>query len=548
MHHEHSFSPCTNIPANGPILEILVNKLKNLKIKLGEVPSNYVGRQVFRKIVSSLSHFFGYFASPSDIGDNRPNFVFVFEYISSLFQLGNLGTSPVVFSGTREVISIDSFLYHLLSPMLKVEMILRDKKPGQINSITKNLFRVLRNSLKRCPQFFMDIRINFILSDFIKSLIDFFKFGSSISFDEEFVEDILACGKILSVLSHNQSMVIFLDSLLPYVIPWMEKYQSQRLCGDWITIVKGFVCNSEYINVERMEKCWHLFPKLVEVIKKEISPEIPIINVKDDHKSIRSEFDFQDYFVNFLDISFYFCSCSHTAEVFDILKDSLDDIIKFVVTHRVDGHMASFLQLMSSFSAIPSIVPHILPKYDEDVLYCHRNSNINSVVKVCPAYLKYLLNCHSSTYIQKLGGLIDLIRQCEGDEAFQELFLKHQDILLEIFSSYCSSDQSIWDHRFELIFCVGCLVLFSSNEEFFFDDMVRLIFNNFYENLSRIVQVLEGEIDHEFCFLCGKIFHPVNSVTSLTFIKIIEPGFRYLFKQGSMNKLCADIPTFVLGL
>ncbi|GKT36151.1 hypothetical protein ADUPG1_009171 [Aduncisulcus paluster] len=567
MHHEHSSSPCTEISVSDPTLATLGDKLKDLMIKSRTTHSKVEIKRLFDDIISYLKYFFKSFTTPSEIEENRSNFIYIFDYISSLLKRRDPTTSnPLLFKMIIESRLIQNLLRSLLTPMLKVEVILRDKNPRRINSLTKDLFLFLGVfPIMQSPLHFIyhNIIDNDKCHDFLETSINIFKHGSSMSLEEEFVESILASVKMFSVLSHTTSMHISFDSFLPYVIPWMEKYQSQRLCGDWISILRGFMYDpfGESLNSERMEKCWHLFPKLFEVIKKEISLEIPIINVQDDHQSKRSEFDFQDYFVNFLDISFYFCSCSHTAEVFDILKDSLDDIIKFVVTHRVDGHMASFLQLMSSFSAIPSIVPHISPKYDEDVLYCHRNRNYHlpsgnyySLGTKSWYYLRYFLNCHSSPSIQKLDELIGTIKEYDedegfDDEAFDQLFLKYQDSLLEIFSSCCTSHQSIRDHRIELVLCVGCLVFFFSQRDLSLsEEIIQLIFANFYDYLSRIVQGLEGDIDYEFGILCEHFLILTFCVEPLTILVKIEPELRYLFKQGAMNKLCGDTPSVVLNI
>ncbi|GKT32741.1 hypothetical protein ADUPG1_006819 [Aduncisulcus paluster] len=562
MHHEHSFSPCTEISVSDPTLATLGDKLKDL-IKFRTTHSKVEIRRLFDDIILCLKYFLKSFTTPSEIEENRSNFIYIFDYISSLLKRRDPTTSnPLFFKMIIGSSLIKNILRSLLTPMLKVEVILRDKNPRRINSLTKDLFLFLGNSMMLSPLHFINnIRDNDKCHDFLETSINIFKHGSSMSLEEEFVESILASVKMLSVLSHTTSMHISFDSFLPYVVPWMEKYQSQRLCGDWITILRGFMYDpfGESLNSERMKKCWHLFPKLFEVIKKEVSLENPTINVKDDHNvksSKRYEFDFQDYFVNFLEISFYFCSCSHTAEVFDILKDSLDDIIKFVVTHRVDGHMASFLQLMSSFSAIPSIVPHISPKYDEDVLYCHRNRNYHSrsgkYSLESLQYLRYFLNCHSSPSIQKLDELIGTIKEYDedegfDDEAFDQLFLKYQDSLLEILSSCCTSDQSICDHRIELVLCVGCLVFFFSQMDLSLsEEIIQLIFANFYDYLSRIVRGLEGDIDYEFGILCEHFLILTFCVEPLTILVKIEPELRYLFKQGAMNKLCGDTPSVVL--
>ncbi|GKT34280.1 hypothetical protein ADUPG1_007656 [Aduncisulcus paluster] len=108
---------------------------------------------------------------------------------------------------------------------------------------------------------------------------------------------------------------------------------------------------------------------------------------------------------------------------------SIDDIVKTQLVNeegKGDGSQGSkdlgtkyWSIFISMLSTVPSLVPHISPKYDADMVWCKNNGGWSE------DYIRYLVNCYPS--LKKWLELVESINKCPDSESTSKLYHEHRD-------------------------------------------------------------------------------------------------------------------------
>ncbi|GKT27832.1 hypothetical protein ADUPG1_000217, partial [Aduncisulcus paluster] len=248
-----------------------------------------------------------------------------------------------------------------------------------VNSITMLLFRMLGNSTNHNQSLCISIfpQISSLLSKMIT-------LGLSKKFEDSFIEDILTTCRNIAFAKDDPTKNSLLSLLLPHILPWMKKYPDKKFFFLWTNILKNITNDKDNIKAhkDRSSQLWFVFHPVLDVIKDTASKGITF-----DDAVIRC---FR-FFANFS------CIPSQAVEVHDCIKDGLLDgwfemIKKKSEAGKDDGNwgIKYWSALISMFSSVPSLVPHIYPKYDTNMEWCKNNGGWGE------DYSRYLVNCYPS--------------------------------------------------------------------------------------------------------------------------------------------------------
>ncbi|GKT27909.1 hypothetical protein ADUPG1_000275 [Aduncisulcus paluster] len=159
----------------------------------------------------------------------------------------------------------------------------------------------------------------------------------------------------------------------PFIKDWLRLYRktvhcyqqpsSFRCYGDWIKILSNLTWSPEdnAPNPSICSEAWSFSPQILDFVKKEC--------VKIDNEY----FSVMHLFSNFC------CDPSHAIELFENIKDLLDGWFEVVEEEKCD-HMGIkyWTKLLSMLTTVPSLVPHISPKYDNSIKWCWKYDYANS--------------------------------------------------------------------------------------------------------------------------------------------------------------------------
>ncbi|GKT23236.1 hypothetical protein ADUPG1_012365 [Aduncisulcus paluster] len=233
------------------------------------------------------------------------------------------------------------------------------------------------------------------------------------------------------------------------------------------------------------------------------------------------------------------CIPSQAVEVHDCIKDGLLDgwfemIKKKSEAGKDDGNwgIKYWSALISMFSSVPSLVPHIYPKYDTNMEWCKNNGGWGE------DYSRYLVNCYPS--LKKWSELVESINKSPDSESTSKLYHKHRDEILSVFLPFQSKSE-IEEHKREIVLCVQCLQLFvrhdiSGNEIYLPIPDLNDLIDTFIDHLSRCKEVLEGDVDGEYCWICVIYTFKVHDKLD-SFLPKISPTFQRILERGSKGKL-----------
>ncbi|GKT29735.1 hypothetical protein ADUPG1_014168 [Aduncisulcus paluster] len=172
--------------------------------------------------------------------------------------------------------------------------------------------------------------------------------------------------------SSTRSSILTL--IKPYILDWLRIYNDSKCYGRWMLILSTITLSSDNStpNKSMCSEAWPLFHPVLDVVKREfVGDKI----VGDNHERVLCFF------------SHLCCDPAHAVEVYDNVKDLLD--MWFTVMKK-EGHKRGikyWSRLISMFSTVPSLVPHISTKYDTSMVWCKNNGAFDG------DYSRYLDNC-----------------------------------------------------------------------------------------------------------------------------------------------------------
>ncbi|GKT13406.1 hypothetical protein ADUPG1_010261, partial [Aduncisulcus paluster] len=400
-----------------------------------------------------------------------------------------------------------------------------------VNSITMLLFRMLGNSTNHVESLCVSIfpQISSLLSKmFILTL--------SKKFEDSFIEDILLTCATIAYAKDDPTKNSLLSLLLPHILPWMKKYHDKKFFFLWTNILKNITLDKDNTDPhkDRSSKLWFVFHPVLDVIKDTASKGVTF----DDAAVIRC-------LLFFANLS---CIPSQAVEVHDCIKDGLLDgwfemIKKKSEAGKGDGNwgIKYWSRLISMFSTVPSLVPHISPKYDAYMEWCKKNGGRYD------DYSRYLVNCYPS--LKKWSELVESIKKSPDSESTSKLYHEHRDEFLSVFLTFQSKSE-IEEHKREIVLCSQCLRWFarhyiSGNMIFLPIPDLNDLIDTFIGHLSRCEEVLEGDVDEEYCMICVSYTFKVHDKRD-SFLRKISPTFQRILERGSKEKLGGKVARSLL--
>ncbi|GKT34748.1 hypothetical protein ADUPG1_008043 [Aduncisulcus paluster] len=346
-------------------------------------------------------------------------------------------------------------------------------------------------------------------------------------FEDSFIEDILLTCATIAYAKDDPTKNSLLSLLLPHILPWMKKYHDKKFFFLWTNILKNITLDKDNTDPhkDRSSKLWFVFHPVLDVIKDTASKGITF----DDDAVIRC-------LLFFANLS---CIPSQAVEVHDCIKDGLLDgwfemIKKKSEEGKDDGNwgIKYWSRLISMFSTVPSLVPHISPKYDTNMEWCKNNGGWHE------DYSRYLGNCYPS--LKNWSELVESIKKCPDSESTSKLYHEHRDEILSVFLAFKAKSE-IEEHKREIILCVQCLIWFvrhviSGNHIYLPISDLNDLIGTFIDHLSRCEEVLEGDVDEEYCSICINYTFKVEDKKD-SFLPKLSPTFKRILERGSKKKL-----------
>ncbi|GKT22526.1 hypothetical protein ADUPG1_012146 [Aduncisulcus paluster] len=158
--------------------------------------------------------------------------------------------------------------------------------------------------------------------------------------------------------SSTRSFILIL--IKPYIRAWLRIYNDSKCYGEWMLILSTITLSSDNSTPIKSlcSEAWPLFHHVLDVVKREfVEDKI----VGDDHEHVLRFF------------SHLCCDPSHAVEIYDNVKDLLDDWFMVIKKKQHYWGIKYWSRLISMFSTVPSLVPHISPKYDTNMVWCKKN-------------------------------------------------------------------------------------------------------------------------------------------------------------------------------
>ncbi|GKT32411.1 hypothetical protein ADUPG1_006579 [Aduncisulcus paluster] len=209
--------------------------------------------------------------------------------------------------------------------------------------------------------------------------------GSKKKFGGDVTQHLLITLRNISNSPSSSTRSSILTLIKPYIKDWLRIYNSSKCYGHWMYILsKITLSNDETPNKSLCSEAWPLFHPVLDVVKiKFVGDKI----VEDDHEYVLK------FFSNLcchpllaVEIS---CYPSAAQEIYDKVKDLLDKWFTVFKKKKHKWGIKYWTKLISMFSTVPSLVPLISPKFDEDMQWCKENGCWDEV------YSKYIENCNT---------------------------------------------------------------------------------------------------------------------------------------------------------
>ncbi|GKT35038.1 hypothetical protein ADUPG1_008280 [Aduncisulcus paluster] len=324
----------------------------------------------------------------------------------------------------------------------------------------------------------------------------------------------------ISPSSSIKSSIITLIN--PYIRDWLRIYNDSECYGRWMYILSKITLSSddESPNKSLCSEAWPLFRPVLDVVKREFVGD----------KIVGDRYEYVLLFFSNL-----CCDPSHALEVYDNVKDLLDGWLVVIKKKEHKSGINLWSRLISMFSTIPHLVPRISPKYDLDIDWCKNNGGRRG------DYIRYLENCN---LIFRLDKLVKAIKRCTDIESLSKLFVERRNEILSVFLAY-QSKSKIRRHKREIVLCVHCLSWFvchviSGNNIFLPIPDLNDLIDTFIGHLSRCEEVLEGDVDEEYCRICVNYTHKVKDKRD-HFLPKISPTLQSILERGSKEKLGGNV-------
>ncbi|GKT22011.1 hypothetical protein ADUPG1_012035, partial [Aduncisulcus paluster] len=356
--------------------------------------------------------------------------------------------------------------------------------------------------------------------------------GLSKRFESDFVEDALGTCRSLAFTKDDSTKDSLLEILLPHILPWLRKYPGETFFFHWINILKNITLDNVNTNPHkgRCLQLWFVFPPIVGAVKDSISRGLGFNSAT----KIRCIM----FFSNLC------CIPDFAVEIFKNTKYMIDNWFIMVKEQEEDKHnwgIKYWSEFISMLSTVPSLVPHISPKYDAAMAWCKDNGGWGS------DYSRYFNYCYP--HLKNWCELIDSIKECQDSESTSRLYHKQRGSILSIFRAYQFRSE-IEEHKKEIVLCCQCLRWFfrhliSGTEIYLPITDLNDLIDTFIGHLSRVEKVLESSVDEEYCWICVNYSLKVQDRKD-SFLLSILPTFQHILERGSKEKLGGDVSLWLL--
>ncbi|GKT35978.1 hypothetical protein ADUPG1_009027 [Aduncisulcus paluster] len=323
------------------------------------------------------------------------------------------------------------------------------------------------------------------------------------------------------------------QSLLTLIKPcfsqWFKSYSTISWWkGTWMTILVNITWLFDE-NIPIKEICsdaWALYEPVLDVTREEFVGG-RIIEEKNEN------------------VMFFFSNlCSDSSHIIEIhrgIGDLLDGWFRAIKKEHHHRGSIFWAQLLSNFSTIPSLVPKLSPKYDNNMEWC---MNYGGYLYSCSRYFS-----HTHPDLKKWDNIIETIRQSANEESKSKIYRKYYDSINAVFVSIpFQTKKQIKQNRKEIILCCFCLEMFvlhnyANNEiSLPIPDLNHLI-ETFFEHLSNLIK-LEDDIHSIFIRICVNYTHLVADKRYVIFPKLAS-SLQHFLDMGKRGKLVGELPNMV---
>ncbi|GKT35571.1 hypothetical protein ADUPG1_008705 [Aduncisulcus paluster] len=454
-----------------------------------------------------------------------------------------------------------------ISSSIKSEIVFsvdkKDNKLNRMNIITRTLVRIIRNAFVyfQPMQLFefqcFYVKYKAILSEITCQIFPFLSnlltLGISKTFEDSFIEDILWILSYISLTRDNPTKDSLLSLLLPHILPWMKKYPDKKFFLHWINILKNLTLDKvgDIHDITphkyRSSQLWFVFHPVLDVIKDTASKGVT--------------FDDDSIFHSLMWFSLMSSISSQAFEIYESTKEFLDYWFE-TMEENINVHgILAWAGLISMFSKVSVIVPHLSPKFDETMELCvtvgEERASYTFKIHSISSYLRYVLNCYPQFkwgYIMEtiIQGYIKSERVKDCDPVIFKSYQTYRDDIISFFLNLQSSSE-IEKHKIEIKLCIKCLIwsvrYWRCGKNY---DIRKDIFSTFIPHLSRVEKVLKGYIDNEFCTVCIQCIYLLSFEESFhessTIVSMILSNLKGILERGSKKMLGDDIPSKLLQI
>ncbi|GKT34948.1 hypothetical protein ADUPG1_008207 [Aduncisulcus paluster] len=161
----------------------------------------------------------------------------------------------------------------------------------------------------------------------------------------------------------------------PYIKDWLESYHSETIYSRWL-MVFGYSlwsCEENSPNRALCQDSWYMFEHILSIVKE--------IGVAGGAESMKC--------YGLLCLANFCCIPEYAEIVFTNIQDLIDGWFDSLQHEKRGSGIPLWSKLISMLSTVPSIVPHISPKYDSSMEWCKENGNLETL-SLEPEYYKWI--------------------------------------------------------------------------------------------------------------------------------------------------------------
>ncbi|GKT17555.1 hypothetical protein ADUPG1_011126, partial [Aduncisulcus paluster] len=353
--------------------------------------------------------------------------------------------------------------------------------------------------------------------------------GSKKKLEGDVPLDLLSTLRNISLSPSPSTQLSILTLIKPYIKHWLTIERNNECYGRWVFILSNitYSVDDNSPNKAVCSEAWSLFSPVLDIVKEEFIGEKLI---EDDHEEVLR------FFSNLC------CNSSHAIKIYDSIKQLLSGWFETIHKKKHEWGIKYWSELLLMLSTVPSLVPHISPKYDGAMEWCKENG-------IDVIFISYFCNCYP--HLKKWIDLIDSIKKCSDSESTSILYQKHRKDILSAFVAV-RAESEIKEHRKEIVLCVQCLKsfvnhAFSKKNEIFLPipDLNDLV-DTFIDHLSRVEGVLEEDVDEDYCEICAYYTSRVKDKRA-SFLPKIVSTFQRILERGSEEKLEGSVALQLLN-